>query len=198
MCPPGLHITLGIFLRLFVLLENACHELDLTAHMQGTEDCGPSYRRFAAALEQLTKLKDEQLALKSTKQQLEQLLTHGLAIGVFTTSTLLLQQALKDLQATKTRLQQLVGILLNLLVLLSAQCTHSQHTEIAQLDETLNKGFYKEEGPFVNSLEQALASFHVQRQAYYSGTFVGNHVHRALKVKIVNLLDCTKTISVCL
>ena len=23
---------------------------------------------------------------------------------------------------------------------------------------------------------------YVQRQAYYSGTFVGNHVHRALKV----------------
>ena len=110
MCPPGLHITLGIFLRLFVLLENACHELDLTAHMQGTDDCGPSYQRFSAALQRLTELKDEQLALNDTKQQLEQLLTHGLAIEVLTVSTPQLQQALQALQATNTRLQQLVSI----------------------------------------------------------------------------------------
>ena len=40
----------------------------------------------------------------------------------------------------------------------------------------------------MKALEQALASFHVQRQAYYSGTFVGNHVHHALKVNIPQLL----------
>ena len=27
-CPPGLHITLGVFQRLFNLLENECHLLD--------------------------------------------------------------------------------------------------------------------------------------------------------------------------
>ena len=35
----------------------------------------------------------------------------------------------------------------------------------------------------MKALDTALASFHVQRQAYYSGTFIGNHVHRTLKVK---------------
>ena len=35
-CPPGLHITLGIFLGLFVLLEDACHHLDLTAELTGS------------------------------------------------------------------------------------------------------------------------------------------------------------------
>lgn len=40
----------------------------------------------------------------------------------------------------------------------------------------------KEDGPFVRCLDKALADFNVERQAYYSGTFVGNHVHRALKV----------------
>lgn len=59
-----------------------------------------------------------------------------------------------------------------------------QQTKIAQLESTLNVGFHKEEGPFVKGLEDALASFHVQRQAYYSGTFVGNHVHRTLKVHV--------------
>ena len=39
-----------------------------------------------------------------------------------------------------------------------------------------------EGGPFVKALDKALATFHVQRQAYYSGIFIGNHVHRTLKV----------------
>ena len=45
--------------------------------------------------------------------------------------------------------------------------------------------FHKGEGPFVRCLDDALASFNVERQAYYSGTFVGNHVHRTLKVIII-------------
>ncbi len=40
----------------------------------------------------------------------------------------------------------------------------------------------RKEGPFVKYLDRALGSFNVHRQAYYSGTFVGNHVHRTLKV----------------
>ncbi len=39
------------------------------------------------------------------------------------------------------------------------------------------KGLQRKDGPFVRSVESALASFQVHRQAYYSGTFVGNHVH---------------------
>lgn len=42
--------------------------------------------------------------------------------------------------------------------------------------------FHKNEGPFVRCLDNALATYNVERQAYYSGTFVGNHVNRALKV----------------
>ena len=52
-----------------------------------------------------------------------------------------------------------------------------------KLEEVLDSGFHKEEGPFVKALDVALASFNVHRQAYYSGTFVGNHVHRTLKVR---------------
>ena len=43
-------------------------------------------------------------------------------------------------------------------------------------------GFTKGDGPFVRGLDTALKSFNVERQAYYSGTFVGNHVHHTLKV----------------
>ena len=46
----------------------------------------------------------------------------------------------------------------------------------------------RNEGPFVKSLDRILASFHVCRQAYYSGTFVGKHIHTALKVKYYLIL----------
>ena len=52
------------------------------------------------------------------------------------------------------------------------------------MNEVVQKGFEKSEGPFVKALDDALATFHVERQAYYSGTFVGNHVNRCLKVRI--------------
>lgn len=37
-------------------------------------------------------------------------------------------------------------------------------------------------GAFVKALPRALSSFNVERQAYYGGTFIGNHVHSALEV----------------
>ena len=52
----------------------------------------------------------------------------------------------------------------------------------------MQKGFLNEDGPFVHSLDEALSSFNVQRQAYHGGTFVGNHVHRSLQIYIALLL----------
>lgn len=40
-----------------------------------------------------------------------------------------------------------------------------QEEEIKVLADILEKGFHKEEGPFVKGLDRALASFNVQRQA---------------------------------
>lgn len=51
-----------------------------------------------------------------------------------------------------------------------------------ELDKAIKKQFNRSDGPFVKNLDQTLSSFHVQRQAYYGGTFVGNHVHSCLKV----------------
>ncbi len=57
-----------------------------------------------------------------------------------------------------------------------------QDDRLKELAKTTQKGFEKAEGPFVRGLDAALASFNVARQAYYSGTFIGNHVHQTLKV----------------
>ena len=46
----------------------------------------------------------------------------------------------------------------------------------------LAEKFRHKDGPFFQSLDCALATLHVERQAYHGGTFVGNHVHKLLKV----------------
>ncbi len=38
-------------------------------------------------------------------------------------------------------------------------------------------------GPFFSNLDISLQKLNVKRQAYQGGTFIGNHVHKLLKVK---------------
>ena len=53
------------------------------------------------------------------------------------------------------------------------------------LEDFIKKGFSLTDGPFVKGLDNALKSFNVHRQQYYGGLFVGNHIHKTLKVFIV-------------
>jgi hypothetical protein len=62
-----------------------------------------------------------------------------------------------------------------------------QDGEIDRLKTQIEKGFKMEEGPFIKGLDQALKSFHVQREAYYGGTFIGNHVHKCCSEKTPTL-----------
>ena len=38
-------------------------------------------------------------------------------------------------------------------------------------------------------LEEVLQTLNVKRQAYHGKSFVGNHVHKMLKVKIINIIE---------
>ena len=50
------------------------------------------------------------------------------------------------------------------------------------------------DGPFVKGLDKALQSFKVQRQQYFGGVFVGNHIHKTLQVRINELRSVVKLI----
>ena len=50
------------------------------------------------------------------------------------------------------------------------------------IDESLATKFSRKDGPFYRSLAKALRDLNVERQAYHGKTFVGNHVHKLLKV----------------
>ena len=57
---PGLHITLGIFFRLFTLLEADCHLLDVKLAERGNQDDTlHSFKLYSAAIQNVTKLEEE-------------------------------------------------------------------------------------------------------------------------------------------
>lgn len=108
-CPPGLHISLGIFLRLFVLLEADCHKLDMTMRIQGGSG-GPSFDRYSSALEEQTELKDKQKSLKDGLLLLQQLLTHTLSTaGVSSATNPLILEIVSEIQKTQRKLQDIVS-----------------------------------------------------------------------------------------
>jgi hypothetical protein len=68
---------------------------------------------------------------------------------------------------------------------------HNNTQRVLAIEQQINqkkclvkKGFDREDGIFVKSLDNALSKFNVERQAYHGGSFIGNHIHRTLKVLI--------------
>ena len=66
---------------------------------------------------------------------------------------------------------------------------HPYETKIAASTAVVTREFPLNEGPFVKELDMALQSIGVHRQQYFGGTFVGNHVHKTLKVTEVITQD---------
>lgn len=73
MCPPGLHITLGIFFRLFTLLENACHELDVRGLLQGGGS--EAYQEYVTAFRKDEVLAEKCADVKDEMEVLDQLVS---------------------------------------------------------------------------------------------------------------------------
>ena len=76
-CPPGLHITLGIFTKIFTLLKELCHHLDLELAFHNSDD-GQSIA-FAYTAKNFKNYKCMQLKcwkLNSHKKNLEEVVTY--------------------------------------------------------------------------------------------------------------------------
>ena len=57
---PGLHISLGVFYRLFTLLETLCHQWDLELAQHASQpDTLHSYKVYSSAIQTITRLKQE-------------------------------------------------------------------------------------------------------------------------------------------
>lgn len=102
MCQPGLHISLGVYDRLWELLESACTELDLllAEHASTEGRTGDSFGTYVDALRKRDELKSS-LAMEEQKANLlEQLLTYfSLTLQAATPSLRVISE-----EAKKTRL----------------------------------------------------------------------------------------------
>lgn len=69
-CPPGLHITLGVFQRLFNLLEEECHCLDQQISVNTcTSSRKSSFEEYLKAKVSLRALKEELTSLINIANQ---------------------------------------------------------------------------------------------------------------------------------
>eukprot|EP00731_Ephydatia_muelleri_P009823 Em0005g409a len=170
-CPPGLHITLGIFTKLFHLLEAACHQLDLELALHTTDFTGPSssFSKYSQELQNLSFLQAELEKAQQSHEELQNMATY-MALVNGEKSPL----AVKLLKQSAAKMKSVKAL----------------KAKVAKGIATVKKGFSEKEGPFVKQLDSALQLIGVQRQQYFGGAFVGNHVHKALKLPNVKTL-CT-------
>ncbi|KAL5515002.1 hypothetical protein EMCRGX_G000108 [Ephydatia muelleri] len=166
-CPPGLHITMGIFTKLFELFEDFCHSLDLELAFYHTEVDKSRYSLYSQELQRLHQYKVELQEAKQSESVLQQLATYmAVLIGE---SNPLTADLLHQSANTSKIVKQL-------------------ETKIAASTAVVTREFPLNEGPFVKELDMALQSIDVHRQQYIGGTFVGNHVHKTLKLPNINTL----------
>lgn len=79
MCIPGLHISLGIFNRLWDLLEGACTKLDLELAKENDGMDGNTFEQYSQALHKAAVLREQ---LKVEQQ-------HSVVLGNLTTYMML-------------------------------------------------------------------------------------------------------------
>ena len=110
-CPPALHITLGVFYSLFTLFERECHQLDLTTALHTSSAPGPaleSFRSYSKALQEVHRITDLIEEERSGLNGLQQLVSY-LTISLTSTQAAQAMQCLHQQLVTKReRIKQLV------------------------------------------------------------------------------------------
>ncbi len=99
-CLPGLHITLGVFLRLFTLMEDECHKLDLemaelTSMATSTSD-RQTFTDFATPIVKERELLDRKKKLEDEMKWLDQTLSLLLLTSSITPPIQAVQKAIED------------------------------------------------------------------------------------------------------
>ena len=81
-CPPGLHITVGIFTKLCGLLEDECHALNLELALLSREDAHSSFDMYSQELQKLRFFRAELEQAEEAYAVLQQMTIHvSLVIG---------------------------------------------------------------------------------------------------------------------
>ena len=147
---------------------------------------GTTYNEYIATAQRLAKLKEEKAQLEQKASVLKQVVTYLMVSVPAPEQNSTVRQFQQELQYTehlhtsKVTTQQLTQRHVEIIII---SCYYTQSKEIETAKKDLQKAC-PNDGPFMGSLECSLKALHVERQAYHGATFVGNHVHKLLKVKI--------------
>lgn len=111
-CIPGLHISLGIFYRLFSLLEDAVHCLDFqVVPLSSTAQQIPALGKFVESLHRLAAAKEERVKASDKAALYEQVATLS-AVNEsesFTTTPQLVTAMLQEAAKLRKELEEIVS-----------------------------------------------------------------------------------------
>ncbi len=107
---PGLHISLGIFYRLFGLLEDAVHNLDRIAAIDldtSSSNCTASLAAYVQARELVSKLREERQTLVARAEVYDQVITMAEVneSSSLTINTSLITSMGQEVQKTRREIQ---------------------------------------------------------------------------------------------
>eukprot|EP00731_Ephydatia_muelleri_P032590 Em0024g134a len=180
-CPPGLHITLGIFTKMFNLLEAVCCNLDLELALHATDVDSSSFSKYSLELQNLPLLQAELEEAQQAQENFQQMATYVVLVGGAERNPRAVN-LLKQAADKKKHVKALVSLNEYSSKGIQKIFIHRIGTQVRKYRAAVKKGFNEKEGPFVKRLDSALQEIGVQHQQYFGGAFIGNHVHKALKV----------------
>ncbi|XP_078701358.1 uncharacterized protein LOC144927657 [Branchiostoma floridae x Branchiostoma belcheri] len=189
---PGLHISLGVYLKLFNLMEAELQDMDLkiqsylaNAVMEGdssreeilSDEHLSRFQPYIDAIDAARALDDQAEALEEELEEQENQLAwlacsdggdDSMAEEVFTEACSMVEDLF---QRKETLREKAEGI------------RQRSSVKIGQ-------------GPLTSQLDPVLNEFRVRRQAYHSQSFIGNHVNRMLKDDAIERLTSAVTSTV--
>ncbi|KAI8495260.1 hypothetical protein Bbelb_272460 [Branchiostoma belcheri] len=182
---PGLHISLGIFHRLYTELEATLQGLDRKVekylHMiirDGETDReeildDPHLARFQAYVAAIDKAQVYEEQAKELQEEIEEQETQ-------------LAWLAYDNQGVNKNMHEVVFKEATSMVtaLINRRDNLERKAGAILTEASLKPG----KGPFCSKLDPVLQEFHVQRQAYHGKSFIGNHVDKMLQDKPIEAL----------
>ncbi|KAL5486459.1 hypothetical protein EMCRGX_G018937 [Ephydatia muelleri] len=140
-----------------------CSQLDLKLANHTTDVNSSSFSKYSQALQRLPLLQVDLENAKHAQEVLQQVATYVASVNgeKKTLAVDLLKQSTEKKKSVK-----------------------ALEAKVAKCIAAVKRGYPEKEGPFVKILDNALQSFGVQRQQYFSEAFIGNHVHKAFQVHV--------------
>ncbi|KAJ8018292.1 hypothetical protein HOLleu_43792 [Holothuria leucospilota] len=165
-CIPGLHISLGLFLKHYNSFEAECHKFDLK--IASTMDVDATNKsKFQTTVEQFSKAR----ALEEQASELEE-------------TAVLLREHLAGLDEDDVNNSIYTAMIADHLKEKENLLKESKNAR-ERASSTLGRG------PIVTKLDEVLQGMKVQRQAYHGKSFVGNHIHRCCQKENINRITST-------